>query len=472
MKPDPLNNLRKIRQSNDTWLCTVRHAPLWVFPKKLPPYRPFLLMVFNQETESILIADLSTERPSPDVVLKSLFKAMQGTLLSLGRKSRPTNILIDDAELVQAIAPQLTELEIRCSFRAALPEIHDALREMDESSNGREPIPGLLSIPGVSVPLVAELYAAAAEYYTLKPWRWMDNWMPIEIRFPPEGRARYALVLGGGGETFGISLYESLADVEAMLSRTDVNQPFSHPFSWLSVVLDEATGMAMDDLDAIEQYNWPVAGPHAYPLVLKATPGNDWAQIPNASELTWLTAALRAIPDFLSRHLRADRGQPHPAQATSLLTGVYGNQSIFLRFPAQSIPPVASAIPKTEIIPASAAQPDDELEEYIQDWHYDDASHEFARQVGMFLFQFFDHLEATGLSRAVMRKHESNCWCIGWLECDYGYHDTFTPSIFLGGPSFDYEFKRKVSDSKYAYASYQATWRKLEKYIASLGYKE
>ncbi len=110
------------------------------------------------------------------------------------------------------------------------------------------------------------------------------------------------------------------------------------------------------------------------------------------------------------------------------------------------------------------------LEEFIQDWYWDERSHEFARQMGAFLFQFVDYLETTGLSEATMRKHISNCWCIGKLECDYGYRDTFSPSIFLGGPSYLYEFKRKMSDSKYAIASYEATWRKLARYIRALGY--
>ena len=69
-----------------------------------------------------------------------------------------------------------------------------------------------------------------------------------------------------------------------------------------------------------------------------------------------------------------------------------------------------------------------------------------------------------------MRKHINNCWCIGWLVCSYGYHDTFSPKILMDGPSYIYEFKRKVSDSKYAIASYKATWRKLARYVRSLGY--
>ena len=161
--------------------------------------------------------------------------------------------------------------------------------------NGRKPIPGLLSILGVSVPLVAELFAAAADYYRLAPWRWMENWIPIEVRYPPEGRPRYALVLGGGGEIFGLSLYESLADLDVVFERTEPDQPFSRPIGWFSLVLDEATGMSFADLDAMEQYHWPVAGEKAYPMVLKATPKNDWGELPSASELAWLAAALRVI---------------------------------------------------------------------------------------------------------------------------------------------------------------------------------
>jgi hypothetical protein len=42
----------------------------------------------------------------------------------------------------------------------------------------------------------------------------------------------------------------------------------------------------------------------------------------------------------------------------------------------------------------------------------------------------------------------------------------------VGKPSFLVEFKRKVSDSRYAVDSYKATWRKLARYVRSLGYGE
>lgn len=122
---------------------------------------------------------------------------------------------------------------------------------------------------------MAELFLAAADYYRQSPWRWIENFEPIEIHYPPEERARYALVLGSGGEIFGLSLDESLADFDVIFERTDSDQPLSRPISWLSLVLDEATGMSIADLDAIGQYEWPVDGEKAYPMIFKITSKND-----------------------------------------------------------------------------------------------------------------------------------------------------------------------------------------------------
>jgi len=461
LNPKLLNKLLKIRQGNATWQCTLRRAPVWITPKKQPAYRPFILLVVDQNSEIILKTEIITERPDTQAVLDHLYKTMQGTMFNLLQAQRPARISIDNAELAQACVPQLAELGIRCDHRASLPQLNEALVELETNMNQREPIPGLLSIQGASVPLVAELFAASAEFYRQAPWRWIENFEPIEVRYPSDSeRARYALVLGSGGEFYGLSLYESLADLDVVFSRMP-EQPTSHPMTWISLILDEAMVMSFEDLDAIERYGWSVAGHKAYPLAMKATSGTDESELPTASELAWLAAAMHAIPTFLKQHLHADRGLPKSAQASLPLPNVHGVQQIALRYPANAAPTVKS-VAETE---------DPELETYIADWHWDEKSHEFARQMGKFLFQFLDSLDASSLSEQTIRKHESNCWCIGWLECDYGYHDIFTPAIFLGGPSYLTEFERKFGDSKYAINSYEATWRKLEKYIFSLGYE-
>ncbi len=112
-----------------------------------------------------------------------------------------------------------------------------------------------------------------------------------------------------------------------------------------------------------------------------------------------------------------------------------------------------------------------ELEDFIQDWHWDEKSHKFAQELGLYLFRFIDYLDEQGLSAKTVRKHTDNCWCIGILECQYGYKDEFSPDAVFDSPhaSYEYEFRRKMSDSKYAMNSYRSTWRKLYKYTESLG---
>ena len=121
--------------------------------------------------------------------------------------------------------------------------------------------------------------------------------------------------------------------------------------------------------------------------------------------------------------------------------------------------------------PSAEEKPALRVERYIKDWNWDATSHEFALQMGRFLLQFIDGLRSSDLSQATIRKHEDNAYLIGALECDYGYHDTFSPAIFLGrGTAFLYEFKRKMRASKYAIASYKSTWRKIEKYARSVAH--
>ena len=117
-------------------------------------------------------------------------------------------------------------------------------------------------------------------------------------------------------------------------------------------------------------------------------------------------------------------------------------------------------------------KPEDEedVEGFIEDWSYDAPTRRIAREMGAYFFGFLDHLEAQGASVRTLHGHQSSLWSIGKLECDYGGHKKFSPQIFLYGPHWECEFKRKFSDSDYAWESYARTWRALEKYVReSLG---
>lgn len=114
---------------------------------------------------------------------------------------------------------------------------------------------------------------------------------------------------------------------------------------------------------------------------------------------------------------------------------------------------------------------DDEIENFIIDWHWDKKSHTYARELCTYLFKFIDDLEQQDLSTKTISKHLDNCWHIGILECGYGYRSNFSPEEVFSSPEadYEYEFRRKMSDSKYAINSYRSTWKKIYKYTKGRG---
>jgi hypothetical protein len=349
MARDALDKVRRLRQSDVTWLCSVRRAHSWVAPDDgSSPYRPYTTLVVDQGREVIrLVRIRGREKPPSAQVLEILHRAMRKPMWGSGKPMRPTLVFLDDAGLARELAPRLAEVGVKCVYRASLP-LADAL--FPNVTSGRlkyEPVPGLSSIHGATEPLLREFFTVAAEYYRQAPWQWIQNWEPIEICYPPQSPPRYALVLGSGGEFFGLSLYESKDDLRVVFSNLEPERT-GEQIPWVSVVFEDATTMAFDDLDALEKYGWPVAGEKAYPAAFKTVPPGSWG-LPSASDLAWLAAAMRVMPDFVTDRLHADRGLPRPAEAVYALGGVHGGQSIALRYPVSLLDPQAQ-----------------ELEEYIE----------------------------------------------------------------------------------------------------------
>jgi hypothetical protein len=61
-----------------------------------------------------------------------------------------------------------------------------------------------------------------------------------------------------------------------------------------SVMYNEETHSPPADVDACEQFGWPVATPEAFPMAIRLHPGGK-TELPTAAELRYLTAALTGI---------------------------------------------------------------------------------------------------------------------------------------------------------------------------------
>nr|HID12984.1 hypothetical protein [Anaerolineae bacterium] len=330
MARDPLAKVRRLRQTDEVWESTVRRMRAWITPKDQDPYRPYITITVSQ-TGKVVGTDVVDDVPTPDQVLNAIAKAMRRPALGGGRKRRPAVIHMDDETLVEALAPKLQEVGVRCKYWRTLREAEKALLSMEQFITKREPIPGLLKSPGVTPFLVKGLFEAAAFFYREAPWRWIDDSRPIEVRYPPDGRPRYAVVMGHGGQTYGLAAYNSPDELREIYAGMPPDKLIGR-MEWTSLLFGEVMEMPFDDLDDMEKYGWSVAGELAYPLPIRVARSGRPVR-PGKSELLWFEAALLAIPTFVRDLLQADRGLPRPAEAALSVTMADGEDSVYLRYP-------------------------------------------------------------------------------------------------------------------------------------------
>ena len=265
MKLRSLEKAAKLPQNPATWQATVRPAPAWIAPTDRPKYRPYLVFVLDTESGAIRMLMMEEQRPAPEAILSLIANAIAKPMMGAGGRYRPTRILIDDQELAQALAPQLAEIGVDCDYASTLPALETVLREMSAHLNQGEERPGLVEVPGITQPLLAEFYAAAAYFYQQAPWRWVDNLAAIEVRYPATGRAVYAVIMGFGGQEFGLAVFPTAEDLGLQYSNLEPDQ-LMQKMTASSVTYGESDALSFADLDAITKYGWPVAGPNIYPL--------------------------------------------------------------------------------------------------------------------------------------------------------------------------------------------------------------
>jgi hypothetical protein len=156
----------------------------------------------------------------------------------------------------------------------------------------------------------------------------------MEIRYPPDNKPRYAVVMGSGGEVFGLAVYDTLDDLRLMY-RADLSpQQTAEMTTWSVLFFEEAMAMSFDDLDAMAKYDWPVAAENAYPIFGRTTRKQEIV-LPTKADVFWMEGALAAILAYLPQHKRRGyRRVSHPTETTLSVTTISGEAQVYLRLPA------------------------------------------------------------------------------------------------------------------------------------------
>lgn len=293
-KPPTQDGLRGLRQTHETWQLFLRLARIWVDEDDGHSYRPIYCQVGLPGVGTILQSEFLPEGPmDPEALRGLLFKAMQRPLSFSGGPRRPAVVEVNDEALLLYLLPHLAEIGVRGVYRSSMPMLAKVADKLERQMVRATPPPGLLAVKGATPESVGRIIGLAAEYHRLAPWRYFSDAHPIEIRNPAEGPPRYGVVMGSGGEVYGLAVYDSAKDL-AKLLRLGNRPTIFREMSWLALIFEVPRAISCEDLDDIERYGWPVNGPRAYPLLGRTDPKGQLI-LPTPRDLAWLEGTLAAL---------------------------------------------------------------------------------------------------------------------------------------------------------------------------------
>jgi hypothetical protein len=169
---------------------------------------------------------------------------------------------------------------------------------------------------------VAALFRAAANFFRAAPWTTMADSSALEFA-PREGSPWAGVVMGFGGEVFGLALYTEPEDLTDLLDDDALEYEGLGALGALkgrviTLFFEEAHELPRAMRREVARKGWEVVSPLAYPtLVALNTPGGGVRR----ADLGMLTEALTLVPEFLAETERADASGTFMAEWTSPETG-------------------------------------------------------------------------------------------------------------------------------------------------------
>ena len=248
-------------------------------------YRPRICLFVDHASGLILHFQLAEAQPEyVPFVIKTL-----GELADhIG--GLPAEIYLRDPKLAGELQKILRPDGVRVAVRESLPALDRAAESLVEmQSKGAPKEPGLLDVEGMTLDHVTAFAEAAKLFYEAKPWRQLTDEDPILIDAPAgPPRTKVAMVLGAGGQAFGLGF---AASMEAYEKFRQTGAPRGTGV-W-SVTFGDIDRIPFEDGEMWERHHLPLAGPQAYPAFVQFFKKSF--QHPLPQELAWAEGLLRAI---------------------------------------------------------------------------------------------------------------------------------------------------------------------------------
>ncbi len=317
-------------QSQADWYLSLRmsHARLDVETNTLQ--RQQILLLVDEQGNRLYYRT----RASPlslDQIWEALTDVIAGPENGLG--VRPRRLHFEQAGLMSALAPHLQAAGIQAVNQAHPADIERALVALERSFSPLVLLPpALATTPHVTPDLQGRIYAAAAALYRLAPWHAIPGEMPLEVHYPEDAAARWVVVMGSGGDAFGLSINDSWLDLERMYASSDPLE-LARSVSWLALTFDTAEYLAFEDLDAIREHNWPIVHESAYPALYRVGGAQADLQAPSEADLHWLAGVLPALAQYFAARPPGDKCWRAPHESRIPIEAHPQPVQVLIRYP-------------------------------------------------------------------------------------------------------------------------------------------
>jgi hypothetical protein len=215
----------------------------------------------------------------------------------MGEPHRPTAVEFTSGEWAQVLGPHLDAINVQCETVGEVEYLDEVYAHLAGVGEPESDEPGLLSVPGVTADAVGSYFDAAAVFHEQAAWSQTGE-RAVRVECPSlKGGPWYAVLMGQGGLTRGLALYDDLGTLRAIEQGELSEEEQARRTQALVVTFGEADDLAPADLEAARQHGWRVTGPAAYPSAYRLEPGLSMRP-PLPWELALLEGCLRGLPEF------------------------------------------------------------------------------------------------------------------------------------------------------------------------------
>ena len=244
-------------------------APVMLVIESEPAARPAALIL---ATASLVIhTDVITRPPaSADGVAALIANAIDAQIAR--GAAPPSHVRVRHALVARALAKLLAPRGITGIDAAHdLPALDEFLEGLRRHMTGIDGPVGGMSRPetwaawDLPAQTVTDIFEAAAAFHVAAPWSRLTDVDVLDVT-TSTGSTWQAAVMGNGGEHFGLALYESIADVEALYGASEMPTAFANlRASVISLSFDPRSDLPKPMRREMAKGSWVVDGPDAYP---------------------------------------------------------------------------------------------------------------------------------------------------------------------------------------------------------------